>query len=74
MALHYLDFDFKLTSEAKIQPVFFKSTGGEDLILPRSRVGHALRPIFILWLVKIDRWVHVEKLYSINKGDFCLIG
>ena len=26
---------------------FFKSTGGEDLILPWSRVGHALRPIFI---------------------------
>ena len=32
---------------------FFKSTGGEDLILPWSRVGHALRPNFILWLVKI---------------------
>ena len=31
---------------------FFKRTGGEDLILPWSRVGHALRPIFILWLVK----------------------
>ena len=44
---------------------FFKSTGGEDLILPWSRVGHALRPIFILWLVKIDRWVHVEKLLSL---------
>ena len=27
---------------------FFKRTGGEDLILPWSRVGHALRPIFIL--------------------------
>ena len=25
---------------------FFLSTGGEDLILPCSRVGHALRPIF----------------------------
>ena len=32
---------------------FFKSTGGEDLILPWSRVGHVLRPIFILWFVKI---------------------
>ena len=32
---------------------FFKNTGGEDLFLPRSRVGHALRPIFVLWLVKI---------------------
>ena len=48
MALHYEDFDFKLASEAKIQPVFFKSTGVEDLILLWSRVGHALHPIFIL--------------------------
>ena len=27
---------------------FFKSTGGEDLLLPWSRVDHALRPIFML--------------------------
>ena len=26
----------------------FKNTGGEDLFLPWSRVGHALRPIFVL--------------------------
>ena len=45
---HYEDFDFKLTSGAKIHPVFFKSTGREDLILPWSHVGHALRPIFML--------------------------
>ena len=32
---------------------FFKNTGREDLFLPWSRVGHALRPIFMLWLVKI---------------------
>ena len=32
---------------------FFKNKGGEDLFLPWSRVGHALRPIFMLWLVKI---------------------
>ena len=31
----------------------FKNTGGEDLFLPWSRVGHALRPIFMVWLVKI---------------------
>ena len=31
----------------------FKNTGGEDLFLPWSRVGHVLRPIFMLWLVKI---------------------
>ena len=43
----------RLASEAKFSQFFFNSTGGEDLILPWSRVGHALRPIFILWLVKI---------------------
>ena len=32
---------------------YFRNTGGEDLFLPRSHVGHALRPIFMLWLVKI---------------------
>ena len=30
----------------------FKNTGAENLFLPWSRVGDALRPIFILWLVK----------------------
>ena len=69
-----LGFWFQTDLGSENSASFFKSTGGEDLILPWSRVGHALRPIFILWLVKIDRWVHVEKLYSINKGDFCLIG
>ena len=33
----------------------FKITGGEDLFLPWSHVGHSLRPIFILWLVKISQ-------------------
>ena len=31
----------------------FKNTGGEDLLLSWTRVGHALRPIFMLWLIKI---------------------
>ena len=31
----------------------FKNTGVEDLLLSWTRVGHALRPIFMLWLVKI---------------------
>ena len=47
MVPHCQDFDFKLTSDSKIQPVF-KNTGGEELFLPWSRVGHALRPIFML--------------------------
>ena len=49
-----LKFCFKLTSDAKIQPA---ATGREDscfwLFSPCSRVGHALRPIFMRWLVKI---------------------
>ena len=48
------NFNFKLTSDTKIQPAI---TGREDscfwLFSPWSRVGHALRPIFMLWLVKI---------------------
>ena len=49
---HYYDFDFKLTSDAKIQPFFLKYMQG-DLFLPWSRAGHDPRPIFMLWLVKI---------------------
>ena len=51
---HNKSVDFKLTSDAKIQPAI---TGREGscfwLCSPWSRVGHALRPIFMLWLVKI---------------------
>ena len=53
---HYYDFDFKLTSDAKIQPVFLKYRGGRPFLIMVtcwSRVGHAPRPIFMLWLVKI---------------------
>ena len=32
---------------------FYKNTGREDLFLSWSRVGRALRPIFMLWLVNI---------------------
>ena len=48
-----LGFWFQTDLGSKISASFFKSTGREDLILPWSRVGHVLRPIFILWLVKI---------------------
>ena len=40
-------FDFKLTSDAKIQPFFLKYMQG-DLFLPWSRAGHDPRPIFML--------------------------
>ena len=34
---------------------FFRNTGGKDLFLPWSHVGHAPRPVLMLWLVKIWR-------------------
>ena len=52
------NFDFKLTSDAKIQPAI---TGREDscfwLCSPWSRVGHALRPILCCDWSKFDRWI-----------------
>ena len=60
---------------------FFKNTGGEDLFLPWSRVGHALRPIFMLWLVKIWQvsscgkfMQHLEPclLWQLKLTEFCV--
>ena len=60
---------------------FFKNTGGEDLFLPWSRVGHALRPIFMLWLVKIWQvsscgkfMQHLESclLWQLKLTEFCV--
>ena len=59
----------------------FKNTGGEDLFLPWSRVGHALRPIFMLWLVKIWQvsscgkfMQHLESclLWQLKLTEFCI--
>ena len=65
---HNKYFDFKRTSDAKFQRAI---TGSEDscfwLFSPWSRVGHALRPIFMLWLVKIWQVSSWENLYSILK-------
>ena len=64
MAPHYWDFDFKMTSEAKIQPVFLKVEAVKTL----SYHGHALVTLYVQFLCsdwsKFDRWVHVENLYS----------
>ena len=63
-----LKFDFKLTSEAKIQPVF---TGREDMpvAFDFSHQGHALVRLYVQFLCcdwsKFDRWVHAENLCSI---------
>ena len=46
---------------------FFWNTGGEDLFLPRSRVGHAPRPILCSDWLKFDRWAQAENLCSILK-------
>ena len=47
-----LGFWFQTDLRCQNSASFFKSTVGEDF-LPWSRVGHALCPIFMLWLVKI---------------------
>ena len=46
-------FLFKTDLGRENSALFLKNKGGEDLFLPWSRVCHALRPIFVLWLVKI---------------------
>ena len=60
---------------------FFKNTCGEDIFLPWSRVGHALRPIFMLWLVKIWQvsscgkfMQHLESclLWQLKLTEFCV--
>ena len=59
----------------------FKNTGGEDLLLSWTRVSHALRSIFMLWLVKI--WQvsscgklmhHLETclLWQLKLTEFCV--
>ena len=76
------NFVLKLTSDAKIQPAI---TGREDscfwLCSPWSRVGHALRPIFMLWLVKIWQvsscgkfMQHLESclLWQLKLTEFCV--
>ena len=37
LAPHYKDFDFKLTSDAKIQPVFFKYRRGRPFLTMVTR-------------------------------------
>ena len=61
--LFFYDFDFILTSDAKIQPVFLKYRREDTL----SRVGHAHHPIFMLWLVKIWQVSSCVNLCSILK-------
>ena len=43
-----LIFRFQTDLARENSASFLKNTGGEDISLPWSRVGHAVRPIFIL--------------------------
>ena len=67
MAPHYWDFDFQLSSDAKIQPVFLKIQAGKTF----SYHGHALVTLYVHFLCfdwsKFDKWAHVENLCSILK-------
>ena len=76
-----LGFWFQTDFGSENSASFCKSTGGEDLILPWSRVGHALRPIFILWLVKLWQvsscgkiMQHLESslLWQLKLTEFCV--
>ena len=65
---HYLNFDLKLTSVAKIQRAV---TGRKDSCFRLSHHGHALVTLYVQFLCsdwsKFDRWVHGKNLRSILK-------
>ena len=76
-----LGFWFQTDLRRKNSASSFKNTGGEDLFLPRKRVGHVLRPIFMLWLVKIWQvssrgkfMQHFESclLWQVRLTEFCV--
>ena len=66
----------------KFSQFFWKCRRGvEDLFLPWSPVGHALRPIFMLWLVKIwqvslcEKFMHYLEncsLWQLKLTEFCV--
>ena len=64
------NFDFKLTLDAKIQPVF-TGRARKAVAFDISWHGHSLVMIYIQFLwsdwSKLDRWVHAENLWSIWK-------
>ena len=43
----FMSLKFRTIRKKKFSQLF-RNTDGEDLFLPRLRVGHALRPIFVL--------------------------
>ena len=71
---HNQNFDLNLTSDAKIHPAI---TGREGscfwLSSPWSRVGHALRLIFMLWLSNNLTGEFMRKIYAASWNLFTLI-
>ena len=76
-----LRFWFQTDLRRENSASYLKNTGGEDLFLPWSRVGRALRPIFLLWLVKIwqvsscgKSMQHLETclLWQLKLTEFCV--
>ena len=52
-----LRFWFQTDLGRENSAIFLKNTGGEDLFLPWSRVGHYVQFLYSDWS-KFDRWVH----------------
>ena len=68
-------------SRARKFSQLFENTGGESVFLKWSRVGHALRPIFMFWLVKIGQVSSCGKfmqpletclLWQLKLTEFCV--
>ena len=61
-----LGFWFQTDLERENSASFFKSTGGENLILPWSRVGHALRPLFCTLIGQNFTGEFMRKNYAVS--------
>ena len=62
-----LRFWFQTSRRRENSASFYKNTSRKDLLLQWSRIGQALRPIYMLWLVKI--W---KKKYAVSWNLFPL--
>ena len=69
--LALLGFWFHTDFGSENSASFFKSTGGEDLFLPWSRVDHTPCPTFMLWLVKI--WQVSSCIKFMQHLESCLL-
>ena len=67
---HYYDFDFKLTSDAKIQPVFLKYRRGRPF-LTRVTCWSRSTSNYMLWMVKI--WQMSSCIKFMQHLESCLL-